>query len=70
MSDYKVVKAFIDLKDNNRLYQAGDKYVGSVAKGRIEELTSDKNKRGEILLEAVKPKAKKKGENKTKDQKK
>ncbi|MGX7349981.1 hypothetical protein [Dolosicoccus paucivorans] len=62
MSEYKVIKAFIDLKDNNRLYVTGDDYVGSTAKARVAELSTKKNKRGEPLIESVKkaePKAEK-----------
>ena len=42
MSEYKVIKAFIDLKDNNRLYVTGDDYVGSTAKARVAELSTKK----------------------------
>lgn len=54
MSKYRVIKSFIDLQDGNHLYVKGDSYKGSVAKKRIEELTSTHNKRGEVLIEEVK----------------
>lgn len=40
---YKVVKTFVDLKDDDRLYQPGDIYEGDKA-GRIKELLADDNK--------------------------
>lgn len=53
---YKVVKAFRDLKDNERLYRVGDKYPVSgmkVSKARLEELASGKNPLGEVFIEKV-----------------
>ena len=53
---YKVVKAFTDLQDNNHVYLAGDKFPREGAKvsdERAAELASDKNARGEALIEAV-----------------
>lgn len=40
---YKVIKTFVDLKDDDRLYQPGDIYEGDKA-GRIKELLADDNK--------------------------
>ena len=52
---YKVVKAFTDIKDNNHVYLAGDKYPreGVVAdEKRVAELASTQNRRGEVLIKA------------------
>lgn len=44
---YKVVHRFIDLEDNNRLYEVGDIYpTADKTKERIDFLKSDKNKIG------------------------
>lgn len=40
---YKVIKTFVDLKDDDRLYQPGDIYEGDKA-GRIKDLLADDNK--------------------------
>ena len=68
---YRVIKNFRDLQDNNSLYQAGDIFPRDgmkVSAKRIEELITDKNRRGEPMIELVdeevkeeKPVAKKKG---------
>lgn len=52
---YVVLKDFKDLKDNNYIYHKGDKYPrkGKVKKQRIEELSTTKNKRKEILIKKV-----------------
>lgn len=64
---YEVLKRFKDLSDGGHVYEAGDKYPRkglNPSKERIEELSSDKNKRGEALIKeepkAEKPKATKK----------
>lgn len=52
-----VYKAFKDLEDNNYLYKKGDIYPREglkPTKKRITELSSNKNKIGEILIEPVK----------------
>lgn len=55
---YKVIKTFVDLKDDDRLYQPGDIYEGDKA-GRIKELLADENKgrheslKGSPLIELV-----------------
>jgi hypothetical protein len=54
--EYRVIKMFIDLKDNNRQYNVGDSFprVGlNVSEKRLEELTTSNNRRGEALIEAV-----------------
>ena len=53
---YKVVEAFTDLKDNNHVYLAGDKFPregARVSEERVAELASAKNKRGKVLIKAV-----------------
>lgn len=52
---YKVVKDFTDLKDDNHVYRKGDKYPrkGKGTKARIEELSTKKNKRKEVLIKEV-----------------
>ena len=54
---YKVIKNFIDLKDNNHKYVAGDIFPrdgAKVSSARINELASEKNRRGVKLIEEVK----------------
>lgn len=49
-------KPWKDLKDNNYIYEKGDTYPREglkPTKKRIEELTSSKNKIGEVLIEKV-----------------
>ena len=68
---YRAIKSFRDLQDNNYLYQAGDIFPRDgmkVPAKRIEELITNKNRRGEPMIELVdeevkeeKPVAKKKG---------
>ena len=53
---YKVVIDFTDLQDDNHVYLAGDDYPRKGAEPsqkRIKELSSDNNKRGVALIEAV-----------------
>ena len=53
---YKVIKDFTDLKDNNHVYLVGDSFPRKGAKvdnARCLELSTDANKRGEALIEAV-----------------
>lgn len=57
MSEYKVIRYFTDLQDNNYAYHVGDTYPreGIDPKpSRIAELSSANNKRGIPLIEAVK----------------
>ena len=54
---YRVIKAFTDLQDKKYAYSAGDIFPRegvSVSAERLEELSSDKNKRGIPLIEEVK----------------
>lgn len=53
---YEVVKDFTDLQDNNHIYRAGDKFPhkGKATKKRLEELSTKKNKRKEVLIKEVK----------------
>lgn len=53
---YKVIKRFKDLQDNDHIYHAGDTFPREgveVSEDRINELSSDVNRRGEPLIEAV-----------------
>ena len=53
---YRVIKAFRDLKDNNRLYSVGDTFPHNgvdVGAERIAELASDKNLQGVPLIEEI-----------------
>ena len=57
MSEYKVIKYFTDLQDNNYAYHVGDIYPreGIDPKpSRIAELSSASNRRGVPLIELVK----------------
>lgn len=54
--EYKVICAFKDLKDNDYIYNENDPYPREglkVSKKRINELASDKNKRGKPLIEEI-----------------
>ena len=58
---YRVIKAFRDLKDNNRLYSVGDTFPHNgveVDVERIAELASDKNLQGVPLIEEISEKPK------------
>ena len=60
---YKVIKSFIDLKDERYLYKVGDVYPRKgyePTEERIEELSSDKNKQGVELIKKVNSRRKKK----------
>ena len=53
---YKVVRYFEDATDNRHPYEVGDKYPRDGVKAtreRIEELSSDKNRQGVVLIEKV-----------------
>ena len=53
---YKVIKAFTDLQDKKYAYSVGDTYPRegiTVSERRLEELSSDKNKRHKPLIEKV-----------------
>ena len=50
---YKVVVRFKDLQDNGHLYNVGDNFPRSgkeVTPSRIRELSTNKNKRGVVLI--------------------
>lgn len=53
---YKVLEKFTDLKDNNYKYLPGDTYPREglvVDKARLDELASNKNKRGRAVIEML-----------------
>ena len=58
---YRVIKAFRDLKDNNRVYSVGDTFPHNgvdVDAERLAELASDKNRLGVPLIEEIAEKPK------------
>ena len=60
---YKVLAMFTDLQDGGYKYDAGDTYPRKGYKPseeRIAELASSANKRGQAVIEEVKPAPKKK----------
>ena len=53
---YRVIKAFVDLQDNNYKYDVGDTYPRkglNVLQSRINELAGDKNKQKTPLIEEI-----------------
>lgn len=49
----KVIIAFADLQDDGHIYNVGDEYPRAgvtVSEERLEELTSDRNRRGVALI--------------------
>ena len=53
---YRVIKAFVDLQDNNYKYDVGDTYPRkglNVLQSRINELASYKNKQKTPLIEEI-----------------
>lgn len=59
---YKVIKSFMDLQDNNRVYNVGDTFPHSgldVTEARLAELAGNYNKQGEPLIREVKQRKKK-----------
>lgn len=53
---YKVVKFFTDLQDNKHPYNVGDVFPREgveVSEDRLKELSTDKNKRGVVLIEEI-----------------
>ena len=57
MSEYLVVVSFTDLQDNDFQYRVGDVYPHpnyNPTKERIEELSTNKNRRGIPMIKAVK----------------
>lgn len=61
--EYIVIKAFTD-KDDKHHYAVGERYPyrGFAKKERLEELSTDKNKRGVALIAEKKPDKKEKVE--------
>ena len=56
MAQYKVIKNFTDLQDKNHKYVAGDQYPRNgltVSDERINELATNKNKRGTPMIEKI-----------------
>lgn len=52
---YVVIYPFKDLKDKDKkIYAKGDRYSGSVAQERLQELTTKNNKIGTPLIELEK----------------
>jgi len=53
--NYKVIRSFRDLEDDNHVYQVGDKFPrkGRSKKERLEELAGNENKIGEPLIAEV-----------------
>lgn len=50
---YRVVRRFTDLQDGGRPYEVGSRYPRTgvkVTKERLEELSSDRNRRGVALI--------------------
>ena len=73
---YRVIKAFVDLQDNNYAYDPKDPARNtyprkglSVLPSRIKELASSKNRQGVPLIEEI-PEVEEKPEKKTKSTKK
>jgi len=62
---YKVITSFVDLQDNNHRYHVGDIFPHNgieVSEERLEELSTDKNRRHKPMIEKVrerKPEVKK-----------
>lgn len=50
---FKVLFAFRDLQDNDRVYAPGDLYEGVQTSERLEELSGTKNKIGKKLIEEI-----------------
>lgn len=60
---YKVIERFMDLQDDNYIYEVGDAYPREGADPtleRIRELASNSNKIGKPLIEEIAEKPKKK----------
>jgi hypothetical protein len=57
---YKVIRAFKDLEDNNKLYNVGDIFpTAGKSKERVAYLKSSTNKLGEPVIKYVKSKEEK-----------
>lgn len=69
--NYRVLKSFTDLQDNNYLYNEGDTYPRegvSVLPSRIKELATTANRRGEILIREIEEEPKKRIKTKKADE--
>ena len=56
MASHKVIEDFKDLQDNDYIYYKGDPFPREgavVSDERIQELSSDKNKRKTVLIKSV-----------------
>lgn len=56
---FRVVVAFADMQDDGHIYNVGDEYPRAginVNKKRLEELSSDRNRRGVALIADENPK--------------
>lgn len=65
---YKVICRFADLKDDNHIYEIGDKYPrkgSEPSEERIAELSGHDNKIGEPLIKKIATKKKKSVSQKT-----
>ena len=65
---YRVIKAFVDLQDNNYKYDVGDTYPRkglNVLQSRINELASNKNLQKTPLIEEI-PEVEEKSKKKSK----
>lgn len=54
---FTVLHAFTDLQDKDKVYNVGDSFPKpankKVSDKRIEELSTDKNKQGKVLIQEV-----------------
>ena len=67
---YKVIERFMDLQDDNHIYEVGDAYPREGADPtleRIRELASNSNKIGKPLIEAIADKPKRTRKKKTEE---
>ena len=51
---YRVIRRFVDLQDNNHVYEVGAEFPhlnANVSKSRIEELASNRNRRKVPLIQ-------------------
>lgn len=67
---YEVIHFFTDLLDDNHAYNVGDSFPRDgmeVTEGRLKELSGTNNKQGVPLIKEVKPKSKKKRNEKNAD---
>ena len=59
---YRAAVEFFDLQDNNRRYEAGEKFPRDgllVSEARLQELSTDANRMGHPLIAAVQSEEKK-----------